>query len=59
MTGRISLTVHRNASQLTPRYGPDLCTAVLRSIWQGVNGTGSPKIRPSTGRQALGRREKS
>ena len=30
-----SLTVHGNASQLTPRVGPHLCKAVLLLIRQG------------------------
>jgi hypothetical protein len=32
MTGRTSLTVHQNVSQLTARDGPHPCTAVLRPL---------------------------
>jgi hypothetical protein len=51
-TVRISLTVHQRTSLLTDRYGPLLCKAAL---W---NSRYRSKIRPSPGRQALGRREK-
>ena len=40
MTGRTSLTVRQNVSQLTVRDGPHLCTVVLQPLakaWSTAN----------------------
>jgi hypothetical protein len=41
MAGRVSLTTHANASPLTVRYGPDLCTAVPGSSDKACKAPGS------------------
>jgi hypothetical protein len=59
MTDRNSLTVHSNTYQLTPRYGPLLCKAVLRShltsgAWSEVVRRRISKLLPQEIRLVIG-----